>query len=545
MSLSAGTRLGPYEIVAPLGAGGMGEVYRARDPRLGREVAVKVLPELVAKDPERLRRFEHEAKAVGALNHPNILTVHDVGTHDGSPYVVTELLEGETLREVLVRRAPTTRQVLSWAVQAAHGLSAAHQKGIVHRDIKPENLFLTTDGRVKILDFGLAKLVARTAAETEAATASGPSQAGVIVGTVAYMSPEQVAGRGRGPPLGHLLAGDRPLRASVARAPVPPRDGPGDADGDPPRDAARLSVSQPGISQAVDRIVRRCLEKGRDERFQSAHDLALALEAVLEGGSAAAALLRGRGEEPVPGALVLHRGGRGALLRPRGGGRGAVEKAARAETARRDRTLGRGQDLVRPRGRRGRAAGGLGGDRGDARESRPCEASARRSRPSSPATPRRSGGSLNFEDGETAFELLSRWRRNHDEALVVVDQFEELFTLNPPETQARFAALLGRLAREADVHVLLSLRDDFLMRCHEHEALAPVFESLTPLRPDDARGAAARARRAGHEARLPVRGRGARRRDGRRGRGRARGAAAPGLRRVATLGEARTARRSS
>ena len=174
----------------------MGEVYRARDPRLGREVAVKVLPELVAKDPERLRRFEHEARAVGALNHPNILTVHDVGSHEGSLYVVTELLEGETLREVLLRRAPTTRQVISWAVQAAHGLSAAHQKGIVHRDVKPENLFLTTDGRLKILDFGLAKLVSRTAAETEAATASGPSQAGVIVGTVAYMSPEQVAAEG-------------------------------------------------------------------------------------------------------------------------------------------------------------------------------------------------------------------------------------------------------------------------------------------------------------------------------------------------------------
>src|SRR5512139_1197453 len=177
MRVAVGIHLGPYEILAPLGAGGMGEVYRARDPRLGREVAVKVLPEPVAKDPERLRRFEKEARAVGALNHPNILTVHDLGTHEGSPYVVTELLEGETLREVLLKRAPTTRQVLSWAVQAANGLSAAHQKGIVHRDIKPENLFLTTDGRLKILDFGLAKLVSMTPTSTEAATASGPSEA--------------------------------------------------------------------------------------------------------------------------------------------------------------------------------------------------------------------------------------------------------------------------------------------------------------------------------------------------------------------------------
>ena len=178
MRLAAGTKLGPYEIQSPLGAGGMGEVYRAHDPRLGREVAVKVLLELVANDPDRLRRFEQEARAVGALNHPNILTVHDVGSHEGSPYVVTELLEGETLREVLLRRAPTTRQVLSWVVQAAEGLSAAHEKGIVHRDIKPENLFLTTDGRLKILDFGLAKLVSRPSTDTETVTVSGRARPG-------------------------------------------------------------------------------------------------------------------------------------------------------------------------------------------------------------------------------------------------------------------------------------------------------------------------------------------------------------------------------
>jgi serine/threonine protein kinase len=196
MALAAATRLGPYEIRGLLGAGGMGEVYRALDPRLGREVAVKVLPEEVGRDPDRLARFEREARAVAALNHPSILTVHDVGTHEGMPYVVMELLEGETLRELLSRRAPTQRQVLSLAVQAARGLEAAHAKGILHRDLKPENLFLTTDGRLKILDFGLAKLVAGEAAGSQEATASSPSRPGQMLGTLGYMSPEQVRERG-------------------------------------------------------------------------------------------------------------------------------------------------------------------------------------------------------------------------------------------------------------------------------------------------------------------------------------------------------------
>jgi serine/threonine protein kinase len=172
----------------------MGEVYRAWDPRLGRDVAIKVLPEEVAA-PDRLRRFEQEARAVAALNHPHIVTIHDVGTHEGTPYIVTELLEGENLREVLLRRSPTQRQVLGWAVQTAQGLAAAHQKAIVHRDLKPENLFLTTDGRMKILDFGLAKLAGRAALDTEAVTESGPTRPGLLMGTVPYLSPEQVQAR--------------------------------------------------------------------------------------------------------------------------------------------------------------------------------------------------------------------------------------------------------------------------------------------------------------------------------------------------------------
>jgi serine/threonine protein kinase len=159
MALAPGARLGPYEIIAPLGAGGMGEVYRARDPQLGREVAIKILPSFLSRDPDRLRRFEQEARAAAALNHPNVLAVYQMGTHDGAPYLVSELLEGNTLRDQLLRGAVPVRKAVDYAVQTARGLAAAHEKGIVHRDLKPENLFLTKDGRIQILDFGLAKLI--------------------------------------------------------------------------------------------------------------------------------------------------------------------------------------------------------------------------------------------------------------------------------------------------------------------------------------------------------------------------------------------------
>src|SRR5438876_2111684 len=197
MTIASGTHLGPYEIVGPIGAGGMGEVYRARDTRLGRDVAVKVLPHTFSADVDRLRRFEQEACAAGALNHPNILSVYDVDTHDGSPYVVSELLEGETLRERLgpdVSSVPLPqRKAIDYALQIAHGLAAAHEKGIVHRDLKPENLFITKDGRVKILDFGLAKLTGTgdgTQSQTEAPTRRVNTDPGTVMGTIGYMSPD-------------------------------------------------------------------------------------------------------------------------------------------------------------------------------------------------------------------------------------------------------------------------------------------------------------------------------------------------------------------
>ena len=197
MTLASGSRLGPYEIVSPLGAGGMGEVYRARDTRLGREVAVKVLPASFSQDSDRLQRFEQEARAASALNHPGILTVHDFGSEGGAPYVVTELLEGETLREKLTGGRLPVRKALDYGTQIARGLAAAHEKGIVHRDLKPENLFVTKDGRVKILDFGLAKLTLpeRSAGPpTEGPTQTAGTEPGMVMGTVGYMSPEQVRG---------------------------------------------------------------------------------------------------------------------------------------------------------------------------------------------------------------------------------------------------------------------------------------------------------------------------------------------------------------
>src|SRR5499427_7611140 len=282
MTLAAGTKLGPYEILSELGAGGMGEVYRARDPRLGREVAIKVLPASFAQDADRLKRFEQEARAAGVLNHPNITAVYDFGSHDGAPYIVTELLEGETLRARLSTGAVPIRKAIDYAVQIAKGLAAAHEKGIVHRDLKPENVFLTNDGRVKILDFGLAKLKPETVekGQTDMNTVSGGTQPGVVLGTMGYMSPEQVRGKAAdkrsdlfsfGTILYEMLSGQKAFRGDTAADTI----------------TAILTKEPPDLSQTnkdvhpgLDRIVRHCLEKNPEERFESARDVAFDLEAL-------------------------------------------------------------------------------------------------------------------------------------------------------------------------------------------------------------------------------------------------------------------------
>jgi Tol biopolymer transport system component len=290
MTLASGSRLGPYEILAPIGAGGMGEVYRARDPRLGREVAIKVLPASLSQDADRLRRFEQEARAAGALNHPNITAVYDIGTHEGAPYVVTELLEGETLRARLAAGALPPRKATDYAIQIARGLSAAHEKGIVHRDLKPENLFVTKDGRVKILDFGLAKLVApeEKGELTELPTAAAATEPGVVLGTIGYMSPEQVRGRPAdvrsdifafGAILYEMLSGQRAFSGASAADTM---------SAILMKEPPELSVTNQAVSPGLDRIVRHCLEKNPEERFHSAHDVAFDLE-TLSGISASGA----------------------------------------------------------------------------------------------------------------------------------------------------------------------------------------------------------------------------------------------------------------
>jgi len=291
MTLAAGTRLGPYEISGPIGAGGMGVVYRARDPRLGRDVAIKVLPSHVSENESRLDRFEQEARAASALNHPNVLSVFDVGTYEGAPYIVSELLEGETLASRMASGPIPVRKVVQYAMQMGKGLAAAHAKGIVHRDLKPANLFLTQDGGVKILDFGLAKLVESPLSgppASESPTASRLTESGVILGTVGYMSPEQVRGEridGRsdlfalGAILYEMLSGrpafHRPTTAETMHEIL---------KADPP------ALEDGKIPTTLTRLVEHCLEKDPDERFQSARDLVFDLEtlATLSGPTTAA-----------------------------------------------------------------------------------------------------------------------------------------------------------------------------------------------------------------------------------------------------------------
>ncbi len=317
MSLTGGTKLGPYEILEPLGSGGMGEVYRARDSRLGREAAVKVLPAEFTADSARLARFEQEARAASALNHPNIVTIYDIGSSGGQTYVGMELVSGSTLRDLLAEGPLPARRILLIGTQIAQGLAPAHEAGIVHRDVKPENVMVTRDWRVKILDFGLAKLVApRPEAGSQIPTAGEATQPGTVLGTVGYMSPEQIRGLppdGRtdifslGSILYEMACGSRPFRGATPAETMTAilRD-------EPPE-------LHPAAPPALERIIRRCLEKAPEQRFQSARDLAFALEASSGSAPPAAA--------PAPrrprlragvwfAAAALASFGAGLLLRP-------------------------------------------------------------------------------------------------------------------------------------------------------------------------------------------------------------------------------------
>jgi Tol biopolymer transport system component len=286
MSLAPGIKLGSYEIVAPLGAGGMGEVYRARDTLLKREVAVKILPDSYSSDPERLRRFQQEGEAAAALNHPNILTVHHVGQQDGISYIVTELLQGDTLREKLRGGPLPVRTAIDYAVQIARGLDTAHEKGIVHRDLKPENLFVTREGRIKILDFGLAKLTEHQPYSVASLrTVTEETIPGAVMGTLGYMSPEQVRGQAANPRsdifafgavLFEMLTGNRAFRGTTSADTMSAI-----LNQDPP--ISQLAANHlPGLQ----RVITRCLQKNPEERFHSAADLAFAIEALTDVPSA-------------------------------------------------------------------------------------------------------------------------------------------------------------------------------------------------------------------------------------------------------------------
>jgi eukaryotic-like serine/threonine-protein kinase len=282
MTLTAGAKLGTYEIVAPLGAGGMGEVYLARDTQLNRQVAIKVLPSSYSSDLDRLRRFKQEAEAAAALNHPNVLSVYHVGYEDGVTYLVTELLQGETLRESLRHGLVPLRKTIDYGVQLAHGLAAAHEKGVIHRDLKPENLYVTRDGRLKILDFRLAKLTQRQAENSEGQTVTleGLTDPGYVMGTVGYMSPEQVRGQAAdhrsdifafGAILHEMITGKRTFHRATSADTLSAI-----LNEDPPP----ISQLAPSASMALQRVITRCLEKNPEQRFQSASDLAFALQAL-------------------------------------------------------------------------------------------------------------------------------------------------------------------------------------------------------------------------------------------------------------------------
>lgn len=281
MSLASGTKLGPYEIQSPVGAGGMGEVYRARDTRLDRIVAIKILPEAFSSDSDRLQRFQHEARILSTLNHPNVLAIYDVGEQNGLRYLVSEFLEGNSLREILASGLIPRRKLVEYALEIAKGLAAAHEKGIVHRDLKPENIFITRDDRVKVLDFGLAKQApVTTDAQDATMTAPVPTTPGTVMGTAGYMSPEQVRGHhldhrsdilSFGAVLYEMASGKRAFHgdSSVETMNAILKE-----------DVPEISTSSAQVSPGLERIIRRCLEKKPERRFQSAADLAFALEAM-------------------------------------------------------------------------------------------------------------------------------------------------------------------------------------------------------------------------------------------------------------------------
>jgi serine/threonine protein kinase/WD40 repeat protein len=477
-----GRTISHYRITAELGSGGMGTVYRADDLKLDRTVALKFLAPEFLRDPDAKSRFVHEAKAASALDHPNICTIHGIEeTTDGRLFIAMACYEGETVKDRIARGALPIEDAIEITVQVAEGLAKAHGLGIVHRDIKPANVMVTEDGLVKLLDFGIAKL----------AGATQVTQTGAVLGTMPYMSPEQLQGEAvdrrsdvwsLGVVLYEMLTGTLPFTGEVPQAV---------AYGIVHADPKPLADQRGDVPSEVARTVATCLRKNPAERYNGAGELLLQLQPIAGTRRTTLAadrtvsmreLTDAQHRRPYPGLASftaddaeffhgresqveslwqkLRRSRMLALVGPSGVGKTSFLQA--------------GLLPARPRG-----WGVLCSTPGSS------PLAALRSALAPELTDDRKA--LQFlvreHDVEATLEGMRRWRRQHDEALLVIDQFEELFTLNPDEEQARFAGLLSRLVFEADVHVVISLRDDFLYRCHEYAALAPTFESLTVLGP--------------------------------------------------------------
>jgi serine/threonine protein kinase/WD40 repeat protein len=505
--LAPGTRLGPYEIVAAAGAGGMGEVYKARDTRLDRIVAIKVIAGVAAMDSSARERFTREARAIASLNHPHICALYDVGDHEGQMFLVMEHLAGQTLAQRLEKGALPLKQVLTIASEIAEALSAAHRQGVVHRDLKPANVMVTKSG-AKLLDFGLAKLTGHgdqaaaacglSIAPTESAPLTGE---GVIVGTLPYMAPEQLEGKppdartdlwALGAILYEMLTGKRPFEATSAV---------GVMTAIMEREPPSIASLQPLTPPSLDRVVRSCLEKDPDARWQAASDVARELHWIIKDLSGESRPSRGfapavtAGDSAPAGATTLVDVEERC---PYPGLRSFSEQDAKVFFGREEEIRAAWSRIpARPllavigpsgAGKTSFLRAGVVAGRPDGWAALVCTpgTSPLRALGQALASELRNDVDalrqlVSFEEPDVAFALLRRWRQAHDAGLIAFDQFEELFTLNPPETQARIASLLGRLAAEADIHIVLSLRDDFLMRCHDHAPLASVFSELMPL----------------------------------------------------------------
>ena len=468
--------LGRYRLLSLLGAGGMGEVYRALDTELGREVAVKVLPPDFAEDPERVRWFEIEARAAAAISHPNILAIFDVGRSDGTSYLVTELLEGETLRERIRSDGLTVATAVGYAIQAAHGLAAAHAKGVLHRDLKTENLFLTTDGQVKILDFGLAKL----APTEEVLDESAETATGAALGTVGYMAPGGGPGPARGRAVGPVLARCSAVRDGERAQAVSGREPGRDRGPRPQRDPSPMPPEVPTPAQRI--VLALPGEAARGSLSVGARPRTGPRGSARAAGAGGNTVWRLGEPRPYPGLASFTEADAAYFF----GREAEVEELWRRIPGRRLLAVigpsGAGKSSFLRAGVLPAAPGGwstLVCQPGEA----PFASLARALVPVFAGDTEATGQLFRLREPEVAVEVVRKWRRRRDEALLVVDQLEELFTLNPPAIQASFSALLGQLADEADVHIVLAMRDDFLIHCHEHEALAPVFSELTPLLP--------------------------------------------------------------